>query len=189
MAKTVSTKIRNSDFDFENSPIRVLANRNLKEIQLPGLTVGPLEEGNEYDVEYWIARQLVRSGVARFRDEEMLDASKLYKIQWKERVQRVKQVSKLPDNFYPKLRRCLEEMREKMNEKKEKMQEYEKMKQAAQDIIVSRLKKTVSLASAPAQTQQFLGSLTSEEKFLYEEINKLVSEWRSEILKNEEEQK
>ncbi|NIQ04452.1 MAG: DNA replication complex GINS family protein [Candidatus Korarchaeota archaeon] len=145
-----------------------------------------MEEGNEYDVEYWIARQLVGSGAARFRKEEVLDASELYKIQWKGRVQRGRQVSKLPDNFYPKLRRYLDQLREEATKNREKMQEYEKIRQATQDIVVSRLKKVVSLASAPAQTQQILRNLTSEEKFLYSKIYKLVSQWRAHILEDEE---
>ncbi|RLI20993.1 hypothetical protein DRO45_02945 [Candidatus Bathyarchaeota archaeon] len=62
--------IKNLDFNFENSPVKVIANRNCPEIKLAGLTVGPFEEGNEYEVRYWIARELVKSGIARFRAEE-----------------------------------------------------------------------------------------------------------------------
>jgi hypothetical protein len=188
MPKTVSMKIRNLDFSFENSPVRIMANRNCPEIKLAGLTVDPFEEGNEYEVQYWIARELVKSGIARFREEEMLDAVRLYKIQWKERVQTARQISKLPDKFYPKLRRCLKELREEAAKKPEKMREYEKVTQLTRDILNSRLKKIVSLASAPAQTGQILKNFTSEERFLYEQLYKLTSEWRTQIFKNEGEE-
>lgn len=189
MEKAVSVKIKNSDFIFENSPVPILANGNFQRIELPGLTVGPFEEGNEYDVEYWIARQLVNNGVARFRNKDMLDSNRLYKIQWKERVQSGKQVSKLPTEFYPKLRRYLEQMRQEMTKNPERTQEFGKAKQVAKDIIISRLKKIVSLASAPPQTRQILENLTTEEKFLYNKIYRLTTQWRKETLENEEDKK
>ncbi len=184
MPKTVSIKIRNLDFSFENSLVKIISNRNCSEIKLAGLKIGPFEEGNEYEVQYWIARELVKSGIARFREQEMLDASGLYKIQWKERVQTARQISELPDKFYPKLRRCLGELKEAAAKRPEKMREYEKVTQLTRDILNSRLKKIVSLASAPAQTGQILKNFTNEERFLYEQLYKLISEWRTQILKN-----
>ncbi len=189
MTKTVSMRIENLDFSFENSPAKIIANRNCPEIQLAGLKVGPFEEGNEYEIQYWIAGKLIKSGIARFREDEMLDAAKLYKIQWKERVQTTRQISKLLENFYPKLRRYSAELREEITKKPEKMREYEKVRQLTQDIINSRLKKIVSLASAPAQTEQVLKNFTSEERFLYKETFKLINEWRTQIIKNGEGEK
>ena len=81
------------------------------------------------------------------------------------------------------------ELKQEIAKKPEKMREYEKVGQLTQDIINSRLKKIVALASAPAQTEQILRKFTREERFLYEEIYKLVSEWRTHILKNKEEEK
>jgi len=189
MLKPVSLNIKNLDFSFENSPAKIVANRNCPEIKLAGLNVGPFEEGNEYEAHYWIARQLAKSGIARFREEELLDAAKLFKTQWKERVQTTRQISKLPEDFYPKLRRYLVESKGEITKKPEKMGEYEKVRQLAQDIINSRLKKIVLFASAPAQPEQILGNFTAEERYLYEETSKLITEWRTQILKNEEGEK
>jgi len=169
---------------FENSPVKVIANRNCPEIKLAGLTVGPFEEGNGYEVLYWIARELEKFGVVRFRNEEMLDSAKLYKIHWKERVQTAGQISELPKDFYPKLRRYLKRLKEDATKHPEKMREYEKVKQLALDILNLRLKKIVSLASAPAQTEHFLRNLTAEERLLYEQIYRLISKWKTQLLEN-----
>jgi len=181
--------IENADFSFENSLVKVVANRNCPEIKLAGLTVGLFEEGNEYEVKYWIARELVKAGIARLPGEVLLEAAKLYKIQWKERVQASRQASKLPEDFYPRLRRYIEELKNEMTRKPEKMREYEKAKHLTQDIINSRLKKIVLLASAPAQTERILKNITHEERFLYEKIHELVNDWRRRILLNEEGEK
>jgi len=186
MPKTASINIRNLDFRFEHSLVKIIANRNCPEIKLAGLNVGPFEEGNEYEVQFWIARELETAGIARLREEERLDATKLYKIQWTERVQTAGQISKLPENFYPKLRRCLTELKEEIAKAPEKMREYEKTRHLTRDIVNARLKKIVSLASAPTQTEQMLKNFTSEERFLYEKLHKLIREWSTQILEHEE---
>jgi len=171
---------------FENSPVKVVANRNYPEIKLAGLTVGPFHEGNEYEILYWVARELERFGVVRFRSEELLDSAKLSKIHWKERVQTAGQVSELPRDFYPKLRRLLAGLKDEAAKNPEKMREYEKVKQLATDIVNLRLKKIVALASAPAQTEHVLRNLTAEERLLYEQIYKVINHWKTRLLEFEE---
>lgn len=181
MLKTVSQKIANLDFDFEHSLTKITANRNCQEIKLAGLAVGPFDEGNEYEIQFWITRELEKAGIARLREDERLDATKLYKIQWTERVQTAGQISKLPENFYPKMRRYFAELKEEGNKLPEKAREYERATHATRDIINSRLKKIISLSSASTQTEQTLGNLADEERFLYEKLYRLIHEWRTAI--------
>lgn len=187
MPQKVSVKIGYLDFDFENLPVRIIANRNCPEIKLAGLNIGPFEEGNEYEVYRWVAVELVRSGIAHFREEEQLDSAKLNKIQWTERVQTAGQISKIAEDFYPKLRRCISELKETVAKDAEKMREYERVRHLTQDIINSRLKKIVSIASGPAQTENALRNLTGEERFLHEQLYKLISQWKKQILEYREE--
>ncbi len=178
-------KIKNLDFCFENSLVKIIADRNYPEIKLAGLTVGPFEEGNEYEVYYWIAQEFTKQGNAHFHEEERLDAPKLYKIQWKERVQIAGQISEIPEDFYPKLRRYLCDVKEEITRHPEKVQEYEKAKYSAWDIVNSRLKKIVALSSGPAQTDQVLKKLASEERIIYNQLGKLISEWKKQIIECE----
>jgi len=182
MAKTASMRMDSLDFMFENSPVRIVANRNFAEIKLAGLTVGPFEEGNEYEVCYWVASELAKSGIVHFHAEDQLDTGKLGKIQWTERVQTAGQVSKLPEGFYPKLRRCLAELREGVVNNPEKMRELERADQLATDIVNSRLKKVVSIAAAPAQTESRLRDFTAEERLLYERLFSVINHWKTKIL-------
>jgi hypothetical protein len=182
MARTASMRMDSLDFIFENSPVRIVASRNCAEIKLAGLSVGPFEEGNEYEVCYWVASELAKSGIVRFHAEDQLETGKLGKIQWTERVQTAGQVSKLPEGFYPKLRRCLAELRERAANSPEKMREYERADDLATDIVNSRLKKIVSIASAPAQTESRLRDFTGEERLLYEGLFSLINHWKGKIL-------
>jgi hypothetical protein len=183
----VPIKLENLDFRFENSPVKIIANRNFPETKLAGLTVGPFEEGNDYDVCYWIAEELAEVGVVHFSEEDRFGPTELYKVQWKERVQVAGQISELPDNFYPKLRRYIANMKKEIAKQPEKMQEYEKAKQLASDIVNSRLKKIVALSSGPAQTDPVLKKMASEERLIYERLGKTINRWRTQILQFEEE--
>lgn len=185
MQARVSNVIKTLDFMFENEPIKVIANADLPEIRLVGLVVGPFEEGNSYEIPFWVARKLEKQGIVRFRDEDLLDSAKLYKIQWKERLQTAGQLSEFPRDFYPKIRRYLSELKKEAVKSPEKMREYEKAKYLAVDIINLRLRKIVSLASTPVHAAHVLKNVTDEERFLYERISKIIEEWKNQLLTHE----
>ena len=184
MSTKPTKAIRDADFVFENTIVKIVANRNSPEIDLPGIKVGPFKEGKEYEVRYWIATELKKAGIARIRMDEPLDLMMLNKIHWKERVQTSQRVTSIPEEFYPKLRRFLKNLNEQAIKNPEKRSDSEKAKNLSMDILRMRLKKIVSLASSGRdQTGQILQSLTKEEKYVYDYLHKIINEWQNEILK------
>jgi hypothetical protein len=178
--------IRDADFEFENMLVKVVANRNNPKIELPGIKVGPFTQGKECEVRFWVAKELEKAGIARLRLDEPLDLMMLNKIHWKEaRVQTSQRVTALPKNFYPKLRRYLEDLNEEAIKKPEKRSDCEKAKKLSEDIKRTRLKKIVSLASSPAKTRLLTDNLTKEERALYDYLNETISKWGKEILKKQ----
>ena len=123
------SSIEYTDFIFENTPVKVVALRDSPRIDLVGVEVGPFEEGKEYFIRFWIAKQLEKSGLVRLSEDGSISAAGLYKIQWKERIQPAYQLSPLPERFYPKLRYLLKELKEQSKEGIEKIREYERVKQ------------------------------------------------------------
>jgi len=184
--QNLAAKICTLDFCYENSLVKIVANRNCPEIKLAGLTVGPFDEGNEYEIYFWVAKELASAGMVHFREEDVLDATKLFKAQWKEGVQIPGQINDLPGDFYPKLRRFLHDLKEQatQTQQSEKFHEYDRVKQLARDIVNSRLKKIVALSAAPGQSDQVLKKLTVEERIVYEQLVKIISEWKAKILEN-----
>ncbi len=180
----MASKICTLDFCYENSMVKIVANRNCPEMKLAGLTVGPFDEGNEYEIYFWVAKELATAGMVHFREDDILDATKLFKAQWKEGVQIPGQISELPGDFYPKIRRFLMDLKEQAQKQSEKYQEYDRAKQLSRDIVNSRLKKIVALASTPGQSDQVIKKLTSEERIIYDQLVKLISEWKIGILDN-----
>jgi hypothetical protein len=178
--------IRDADFDFENMSVKVVANRNNPQIELPGIKVGPFTQGKEYEVRFWVAKELEKAGIARIRMDKPLDLMMLNKIHWKEaRVQTSQRLASLPEKFYPKLRRYLEELNQEAIKKPEKRSDCEKAKKLSEDITRTRLKKIVSLASSSAKTRVLTENLTKEERALYNYLYETISKWRNEILKKQ----
>jgi len=175
--------IKDTDFIYENTPVKIIINRNQPEIQLAGLKVGPFEEGKEYEVKYWIAHELERAGIARLREEETLDSVKLHKISWKESIQQARQLSPLQEDFYPKLRRYLATLKRGAIGNPDKIRDYEKVVRLSHDIVNIRLRKIVALASSPDQTNQTLKDLAQEERILYQRLHTIINEWKTKILK------
>lgn len=178
--------IKDADFEFENMPVKVVANRNNPQIELPGIKVGPFTEGKEYEVRFWVAKELEKAGIARLRVDEPLDVTVLNKIHWKEaRVQTSQRLASLPDKFYPKLRHYIEELNAEAIKKPEKRSDCEKAKRLFKDINTIRLKKIVSLSSSSAKTRLLTENLTEEERALYDYLFETISKWRNEILKKQ----
>lgn len=176
--------IKDADFVFENAPVKIVANRNSPAIDLPGTKVGPFQEGKEYEVKFWVASELKKAGVAHIRMDDPLNLMMLNKIHWKERVQTSQRLTSLPEEFYPKLRRFLKELNEEAIKKPEKRGDYDKAKNISDDITRMRLKKIVALASSGRdQTGEILRTLTKEEKYVYDCLHKIISKWKTEILK------
>ncbi len=176
--------IKDADFVFENMPVKIVANRNSPAIELPGSKIGPFQEGKEYEVKFWVATELKKAGIARIRIDESLDLMMLNKIHWKERVQASQRLTSLPEEFYPKLRRYLEELNEETIKKPEKRADYDKARNLSEDITRMRLKKIVALASSGQdQTGHILRNLTKEEKYVYNCLHIIIREWKNEILK------
>jgi hypothetical protein len=177
-----STTIKDVDLTFQNTPTKIIVNRNSSKIELAGITIGPFEEGQEYEISFWIAQELVKAGLARFKEEETLDSVKVHKIYWKERIQPIGQVTPLPENFYPKLRRFIAKLKNEAIKNPEKRVEYEKILGISHDIVNCRLRKIVSLACAQVKNSDIIRNLTKEEQALYEQLYKLSNEWRENIL-------
>jgi len=155
----------------------------LQELNIGDIHFGPLQEGKEYEVRFWIALELVKSGYSRFYDEDLMTFSDLNKIHWREtKLQSGRQISPLPEFFYPKLRRYLQDLKQKLSDDASFAGEYAQASRLAQDLVNCRLTKIVNLATY-THTENILKSLTKEEMTMFENMVNIVSEWKSKILK------
>ena len=174
------TSVEDIDFDFENSPIRVVVTRELPEMpRMPKLTS---RVGQEIEVPYWTARELVQLGYARFRDEDVVTFNSLSKIHWRETIPDSRRIPSLQSNFYCLLRRHLNELRKQSKQDQVKLRELEKTETLVRDIVSCRVRKIVALAASPTPSEEILQGLTLEEKSLYTVLNRTIEEWKAKLI-------
>ncbi len=174
------------DFEFENGPVKIIATKDSPEIKFNDITLGPLERGQEVELSFWIAEELVKSGLAKFRDEDALDMTKLSKIHWRETIPTSRQIPRIPENFYFILRRFLKEMREECKEDSSKIARYEKALSLSKDIVNCRVRKIISLAAISAGTTEMTKNMAAEEVALYGRLSAILNDWKDGLLKVEE---
>ena len=174
------------NFNFENGLVKIIPTKDSSEIKLNDITVGPFKRGQEVELTYWIAEELVKSGLAKFRDEDMLDVTKLSKIHWKETIPASKQIPRIPKNFYFMLRRFLNGMNEESKEDSSKIAHYEKALSLSKDIVNCRVRKIISLSAISAGTTEMTKNMAAEEMALYDKLSVIISDWKDGLLKMED---
>jgi len=174
--------IEDIDFDFKNAPVKIVVIRDSPELTVGEKSIDPLKSGQEVEIPYWIAEELVRSGIAKFRDEDRLALAVISKVHWRETIPTSRQIPQLPENFYSMLRRFLMELEADTRSDQTKLKDLEKAIGLSKDVVNCRARKIVSLAAAPLQTESIIQNLTSEERALYMKLGDIINDWKRRIL-------
>ena len=180
-----ASSVADVDFDFQNLPVRVVLTREIPFSHPATERLQSVKIGQEAEVPYWAADELVNAGFAKYRDEDVLDLPKLSKTHWKETIPSSTQLPSLQAGFYCMLRRFLVRLRAEGKEDSSKLREFEKADNLSRDVINCRLRKIASFAAAPGASGDLLKNMTLEEQALYRQLRSTIGEWRSSILESE----
>ncbi len=170
------------DLDFENSQMRVVLTREIPEDTSRMAKLSSAKVGQEIEIPYWTAKELVELGYARFREEDILNYTSLSKIHWRETIPASRQLPALQANFYCLLRRHLSELRQLSKQDQVKLREMEKTETLVRDIVNCRIRKIVSIAASPTPSEELIQGLAYEERVMYSILNKTIEEWKSKLL-------
>jgi Zn-dependent M32 family carboxypeptidase len=172
-----------SELKYENRKIRLEALTPLPKLEVAGFEVGPFEAGERFETYSWIGEELIKSKVAKLEEaEEELTLAELQKVRLMECFQQSRRLGKLPENFYPKLRRLLRKLEVEYSSNPEKHAEFKQASRWALDIVSIRLNKILALASAHERPSELLKNLSEEELTLYRKLHDTIDNWRKAAL-------
>jgi hypothetical protein len=164
---------------FNHRSVRLVAVKSIPKLHVAGEDIGPIEENTLFEAKQWVSEELVKSGDARLADNrEQLTIVDIQKAQIKETIQSSRRLSSLPENFYPKLRHFLSDLKSRSTSEPGKADEFQKASQLATDIVTSRLNKILLISSVQEKDENTLRNMTVEEMSLYDSLHRLVNEWR-----------
>jgi len=176
------SNIEDIDREFENSRVKVVITRDSNEFDVGDRKIGPFKSGDEVELLEWIAEVLVDEGVAKFRDQDMLDLASLSKTHWKETIPTSRQLPPLNPYFYCELRRLIGRLRKESRTDPSRTKDYEKVLSLSRDIIDCRLRKIASLAASPTIPGDLIKGMAKEERMLYLTISAIMSDWNKRLL-------
>lgn len=179
------SSVADVDFDFQNLPVRITLTREIPFSHPATERLQSIKIGQEAEVPYWVANELVDAGFAKYHEEDILDLPKLSKTHWKETIPSSTQLPSLQAGFYCMLRRFLARLKAEGKQDPSRLREYEKADNLSRDIINCRLRKIASFAAAPGPSSDLLKNMTSEEQALYKQLRSVIGEWKSSILESE----
>ncbi|MFP3951309.1 MAG: hypothetical protein ACLFVP_04105 [Candidatus Bathyarchaeia archaeon] len=170
--------MRNSDsllLDIDNTQVRLVAIRKIPDIKGVGITVEEREQGEEFELPFWLAHDLVRSGLARFI-EEGISSEEWTQIHFRERFNPLGPLTSLPDDFYKRAHISLIQAKEEAEGDEGKREAFNRLKARYRDIIEARIGKVTRMAIADAAGR--LRSLEPEEARLFNELKRIITQWR-----------
>jgi hypothetical protein len=177
------SSIKNIHFEFENIPTRIIATRNIPELETPGILIKETKAGTELTISLWIAWILLEAGLVRLMDEGISN-EEWTQIHYRERFQPATKLSPLPRSFYPRAYLTLSNKLKTALGDITRLESLNRLKGRFRDIIESRMGKIVRLATLEVTAES--RALQPEELYLYKKLRTIISEWRREIRMEEE---
>ena len=162
---------RQPSLEHENNVVRCKALRNIPEVIIVGYKFDAVEENRDFNTYYWVARQLIQNGLAELVDET-LTTNEWTQIHFKERINPAGPPGPIPDDFYEKAYQSFTSARD--NSEPESLQN--RMKARFRDILESRINRITRQATSQADSPTRV--LQPSETALYNEVHRIVSEWR-----------
>ena len=172
-----------SEVKFQHRKVRLKALTSIPKLSIAGFTLGPFEAGDRFEAYWWMAEDLVKSGIAQYEEAEgEFSLTDLQKVRLLEGMQQQRKPGKLPEGFYPRLRELLRRLRAEASRSPERLVACNKAYQWAEDLVALRLNKIMLMALARGEVGESIKNLTEEELALYRRLHQAVEEWRRQVL-------
>ncbi|MEM2001392.1 MAG: hypothetical protein QXM93_02350 [Candidatus Methanomethyliaceae archaeon] len=177
-------EIRFSQFMYEEGPVEVVFQKPLPQLKIGGEDMGSPVEGSELKIPLWAAKALEEEGYVKIKTKEelQLKSNDVIKLSWKE--ERSESLSKLPPNFYPRLRELLRSLNDniKKNPTHAALNEQRQVSIKAIDLLNCRLQKILRLSFERVPSKPSIEMLEPEELALFNTLRSEIEEWRQRIL-------
>ncbi|MCL4436997.1 MAG: hypothetical protein M1503_06990 [Thaumarchaeota archaeon] len=181
----MQTFVKDREIEHLLSPVKILVKQNLPKISTASIQIEETKEGDLIEVPRWVAEVFADLGFAQIQ-EEVFEVEMLKTLS-RERIQGPNQLSTITGDFYLRLRRYLDALKEGSYPKGASKQSYEEAHMKAIDLITMRTVKLLPLTVGDSASD-LVQKVTPEEMQLYNIVRKVVQQWKQTILEGVEDE-
>lgn len=172
--------LKQAEIEFLLTNIRVSVKKAIDKIEAGSLVLSDLKQDQTIEIPRWAAEELEKEGVVEVVEEPF--EVEVFKALSKEKLLGSLQLSKLPYNFYMRMRRYLILMSDKLRENKIRNEDYQKLKVSCYDLVSIRIGKLLSLANSSINPTELSEKVTAEELIFFKSIQELAGKWKKTML-------
>lgn len=152
----------------------------IESLEVGDFRVENLSEGQTVDLPRWVVDELVGRGLAESAETPFEDD--VFGFVGREKMMGPLQLSKLPPDFYVRMKRRLGTLAAAAAEGKVRREDFERLRATCYDLVGIRLSKLLSLSSSSAPASTLADKLTPEENSYFALSQSLSREWKSSLL-------
>jgi GINS complex protein len=159
---------------------KVVMRSSVDNIDVGDYRVDGLHQGETVELPRWVAEELTGLGLADITEEPF--ETEMFRAISKEKMMGPLQLSGLPQDFYVKMKRRLNQLAAASAGGKGRKEDLDKLRAGAYDLIGMRLSKLLSLSSSSTSVASLADKLTPEERVFFTASQSISKEWRSALL-------
>jgi hypothetical protein len=159
---------------------KVKLKSSLENVEAGDYSIGSLSQGETAELPRWVSEELVSLGLAEGSEEPF--EVEIFKALSKEKMMGPLQLSVLPEDFYPRMRRRVENLRVASREGRVRREEFEKLRAVCYDLVGMRLSKLLSISSSSTKASDLGEKLAPEEKSFFSEAQGMSHDWKTALL-------
>jgi hypothetical protein len=144
-------------------------------IEIFGKIIGPFTTGNHYRMEFWIAKIFLKNDILELVDGDQLNLQNIQKIAFTEG--RSKEINKIDPFLFTSLKEYMDLLSGKIKLNLAVPRQFREIYSNAQDLIVVRHRKILSLSQTQLSTKN-TQNLTEEEKILMNNLTDDIECWK-----------
>jgi len=179
-AEDIGRVLKDAEVDFLLSKATVTMKSPLENIEAGDFKIENAKEGDTLDIPRWAAEELAQLNIADLAEEPF--EMEMYKALSREKMMGPFQLSKLPADFYVRMRRRLVYLRVGAEAGRVRKEDIERVRTSCYDLVGMRLGKLISLASTSTGMGDFAENITPEEKAFFGVSKSISKEWKEAIL-------
>jgi hypothetical protein len=153
---------------------------SVENIDAGDYSIDSVSEGQTVELPRWVAEELLILNLAEAREEPF--ESEIFKALSREKMMGPLQLSVVPEDFYMKMQRRMEYLRQAVAEGRARREDLEKLRTVCYDLVGMRLSKLLSLSSSSTKASDLAEKLTPEERVFFSESQSISAEWKSALL-------